>query len=82
MGKELSILELKKITFKNKKSIDKLLDEYKPTHIINCAALARRKICEKSPEEAIAVKIDKKDISEITSLSIIETEKWFNKLKV
>ena len=32
-------------------------------------------------EEAIAVKIDKKDISEITSLSIIETEKWFNKLK-
>ncbi len=32
-------------------------------------------------EEAIAVKIDKKDISEITSLSIIETEKWFNKLR-
>ena len=32
-------------------------------------------------EEAIAVKIDKKDISEITSLSIIETQKWFNKLK-
>ena len=32
-------------------------------------------------EEAIAVKIDKTDISEITSLSIIETEKWFNKLK-
>ncbi len=32
-------------------------------------------------EEAIAVKIDKKDISEITSLSIIETEKWFSKLR-
>ncbi len=32
-------------------------------------------------EEAIAVKIDKTDISEITSLSIIETEKWFNKLR-
>jgi len=43
--------------FKNKKSIDKLLNEYKPTHIINCAALARRKICEELPEEAISINI-------------------------
>ena len=31
--------------------------------------------------ESIAVKIDKKDISEITNLPIIETQKWFNRLK-
>ena len=31
-------------------------------------------------EEALSVKIDKKDISEITSLSIIEAKKWFNSL--
>ena len=30
----------------NKESIKVLLDDFKPTHIINCAALARRKICE------------------------------------
>lgn len=37
----------------NKKSIDELLLNYKPSHIINCAALARRKICEKDPKSAI-----------------------------
>ena len=31
---------------KNKQSIDDLLLNFKPSHIINCAALARRKICE------------------------------------
>ncbi len=32
-------------------------------------------------EEAIAVKIDKKDISEITCLPILEVKTWFNDLK-
>jgi len=39
---------------KNKQSIDDLLLNCKPTHIINCAALARRKICEKDPKSAIS----------------------------
>ena len=38
----------------NKQSIDDLLLNYKPSHIINCAALARRKICEKDPKSAIS----------------------------
>ena len=38
----------------NKQSIDDLLINFKPTHIINCAALARRKICEKDPKSAIS----------------------------
>ena len=41
----------------NKESIDSLLNEYKPTHIINCAALARRKLCQSNPKEAISVNI-------------------------
>ena len=32
-------------------------------------------------KEAIAVKIDSKDISSITNLSIVETEEWFSSLK-
>ena len=39
---------------KNKQSIDDLLLSCKPSHIINCAALARRKICEKDPKSAIS----------------------------
>ena len=38
----------------NKKSIDDLLINFKPSHIINCAALARRKICENDPKSAIS----------------------------
>ena len=38
----------------NKQSIDDLLLKLKPSHIINCAGLARRKICEKDPKSAIA----------------------------
>ena len=41
----------------NKESIKVLLDDFKPTHIINCAALARRKLCEDRPNEAISVNI-------------------------
>ena len=41
----------------NKESIDSILNEYKPTHIINCAALARRKLCQSNPKEAISVNI-------------------------
>ena len=33
-------------------------------------------------KEAIAVKIDSKDISSITNLSIVETEEWFSSLKL
>ena len=32
-------------------------------------------------EEALAIKIDKKDISEISNLSILEAKKWFESLK-
>ena len=42
---------------KDKESIKILLDDFKPTHIINCAALARRKICENLPNKAISVNI-------------------------
>ncbi len=38
----------------NKQSIDDLLLNFKPSHIINCAALARRKICENDPKSAIS----------------------------
>lgn len=41
----------------DKESIKTVLDNFKPTHIINCAALARRKICENQPEEAISINI-------------------------
>ena len=32
-------------------------------------------------EESLAIKIDKRDISDITSLSILEAQKWFESLK-
>ncbi len=32
-------------------------------------------------EESLAIKIDKKDISDITSLSILDAQKWFESLK-
>ncbi len=38
----------------NKLSIDNLVFNFKPSHIINCAALARRKICENDPKSAIS----------------------------
>ena len=41
----------------DKESIKTVLNDFKPTHIINCAALARRKICEKRPQEAISINI-------------------------
>jgi len=41
----------------NKESIDLVLNEIKPKFIINCAAIARRKICEKNPNIAIQVNI-------------------------
>ena len=47
----------KTCNLQEKESIKKTLDDFKPTHIINCAALARRKICEKQPKEAISVNI-------------------------
>ncbi len=47
----------KKCNLEDKESIKIVLDDFKPTHIINCAALARRKICEKLPMKAISVNI-------------------------
>ena len=41
----------------NKESIDSILNQYKPTHVINCAALARRKICQTNPKGAISINI-------------------------
>jgi len=38
----------------NKQSIEHLIFKFKPSHIINCAALARRKICEEDPKSAIS----------------------------
>ncbi len=47
----------KTCNLQDKESIKIVLDDFKPTHIINCAALARRKICENRPKEAISVNI-------------------------
>ena len=47
----------KTCNIQDKESIKIALDDFKPTHIINCAALARRKICENRPKEAISVNI-------------------------
>ena len=41
----------------DKESIKIILDDFKPTHIINCAALARRRLCENQPKEAISINI-------------------------
>ena len=47
----------KECDLQDKESIKILLDNFKPTHVINCAALARRKFCENKPTEAISVNI-------------------------
>ena len=66
LGKEIIKSKLfDQIYFPNKKicnlqdkeSIKMLLDDFKPTHIINCAALARRRLCENQPKEAISINI-------------------------
>ncbi len=55
--KELYSPEKEECDLTDAQSINRTLNKYSPTHIINCAALARRKLCESNPQSAISINI-------------------------